>query len=59
MHSLLERIDVFGQPLPSFNLNGAARVHTMTGGLLSFFIMIVFMTYGTLKFVQLVDKHNP
>ena len=59
MHSLLKRIDVFGKPLPTFNMNGDTQVHTMTGGLLTFFITIIILTYGTLKFIHLVDKHNP
>ena len=59
MHSMLERIDVFGQPLPMFNLKGTSEVHTMTGGVLSFAIFVVFIIYGSIKMIHLLSKHNP
>ena len=59
MHSMLERIDIFGQDLPGFNLKGTSTVHTMTGGLFTFIVVIISLVYGTIKLLQLVDKHNP
>ena len=59
MHELLKRFDVFGQPLPLFNLRGSSEVHTMTGGVLTFVIVTIFFIYGTIKMIQLVSRHNP
>ena len=49
MHSMLERIDIFGQDLPGFNLKGTSTVHTLTGGLFTFIVVIISLVYGTIK----------
>ena len=59
LNSMVKSIDVFGQPLPMFNLKGTSEVHTMTGGVLSFGIFVVFIIYGSIKMIQLLSKHNP
>ena len=59
LNNILERIDIFGANLPVFNLKGETQVLTKTGGCLSLVVMIVFLTYGVLKFMQMMDKHNP
>ena len=59
MQNFLKRIDIFGQSLPTFNLKGETTVPTLTGGLCTFLIICVFLTYGSLKFVHLIEKHNP
>ena len=56
---MLERIDVFGKPLPAFNLGGEDTVHTLTGGIFTFIIILILVTYGGLKFVHLIERHNP
>ena len=56
---VLARIDIFGAPLPTFNLAGQTIVNTATGGIMSFFVFIVFFIYGTLKLTHLIDKYNP
>ena len=58
LSSLLEKIDQFGRPLPSFNLNGEKQVHTVTGGLVTFAILVTILCYGSLKFYHLVTNHN-
>ena len=58
LQSILERVDQFGRPLPTFNLKGEEMVHTVTGGLMTFFILVVMLSYGTLKFYHLVTLHN-
>ena len=59
MHSMLERIDIFGQELPAFNLKGTSTVHTMTGGIFTFIVVIITLTYGSMKLLHLVNRHNP
>jgi len=58
LSSLLEKIDQFGRPLPTFNLNGEKMVHTVTGGLMTFAILVTILCYGSLKFYQMVTNHN-
>lgn len=55
---LLEKIDQFGRPLPTFNLDSETEVHTTTGGLVTFLIIVITLCYGTLKFYQMMIKHN-
>ena len=59
MPNVLKKIDIFGQPLPAFNLKGQTEIPTLTGGLCTFIIFCVFIAYGSLKFVHLIEKRNP
>ena len=59
LHRLLEGMDVFGRELPSFNLKGAGAVHTLAGGIATFAILLVVMTYAMIKLLHLFEKHNP
>ena len=52
-------MDLFGVDLPTFNIKGESKVATVTGGLLSFFVGVVFFIYGSLKLSHLMDKYNP
>ena len=52
-------MDIFGVDLPTFNIKGESKVASVTGGLLSFFVGVVFFIYGSLKFSHLMDKYNP
>ena len=58
LSSLLEKIDQFGTPLPTFNLNGKTELHTVTGGLTTFAIIVIILCYGTLKFYHMITNHN-
>ena len=59
LNSLLTNIDVFGKPLPAFNLKGKPIVHTMTGGIVTFTIVVIMVIYASIKLIQLFDRHNP
>ena len=52
-------MDIFGAPLPTFNLAGQTIVKTATGGVISFIVFVVFFVYGTLKLTHLINKYNP
>ena len=58
LSNLLEKIDLFGRPLPVFNLKGETKVFTVTGGLVSFAITVIVLCYGALKFQHMIMKHN-
>ena len=59
LHNLLINMDVFGKSLPAFNLKGQPIVHTMTGGIITFVIVVVMLIYASIKMIQLIDHHNP
>ena len=59
MPNVLKKIDIFGEPLPGFNLKGDTAIPTLTGGICTFLILIIFIAYGSLKFIHLKDKRNP
>ena len=52
-------MDIFGVDLPTFNIKGKSKVRTVTGGILSFFVGVIFVIYGSLKFSHLMEKYNP
>ena len=56
---LLENIDVFGSPLPQFNIRGQEKVHTRIGGVCTLLITSVVLLFAMVKFVHLYTKHNP
>ena len=57
--SVMKRMDIFGFDIPTFNIKGESKVMTVSGGLLSFLVGIVFLIYGSLKLSHLIDNHNP
>ena len=58
-HTFIERLDIFGVSLPMFNIKGETQVFTKTGGVLSLFVLMTWLSYGALKLTQLYKKHNP
>ena len=57
--NILKGMDMFGRPMPGFNLKGATQVHSLLGSACTLMILICVLMYGSAKFVQLHDKHNP
>ena len=45
--NILHSIDIFGMPIPSFNLKGKSHITTWLGGLLSAMIMGTTLAYAT------------
>ena len=56
---MLLTLDMFGTPLPSFNIQGEDQVRTHCGGCVSLLIMYVTFLFATLKLQHLLSKHNP
>ena len=57
--SVFKRMDIFGVDIPTFNIKGETKVMTVSGGLLSLLVGVVFFIYGSLKLSHLLDKYNP
>ena len=53
------QIDMFGANLPAFNISGQTQVLTVSGGILTALLAVVFIGYATLKLTHLIDKKNP
>lgn len=56
--NLLKKIDQFGRPLPTFNLNGETEAQTVLGGVVTFAIIVIILLYGSLKLDHMSTKHN-
>ena len=56
---MLLTIDMFGEPLPNFNIKGKSEVRTHCGGCLSMVLIFTVIMFATLKFQHLLMKHNP
>ena len=57
-HSL-KKLDLFGQPLPAFNLKGKSEVNTFCGSMVSLLLIYVVIMFGTLKLTHLLSHHGP
>ena len=55
----MEKVDMFGQKIPSFNLKGKDTVYTLAGALMSLLILIVLSLFASIKFIHLFDRFNP
>ena len=54
-----KKMDIFGKELPSFNLKGKDRVHTIFGGFCTLILLVTIFQYGTLKMTSLITKTQP
>ena len=57
--AVFKSIDWFGREIPSFNLKGETKIPTLFGGLITFSIMILSLSYALFKGVILLKRSNP
>ena len=55
----LKRLDLFGAPLPTFNVKGDTEVRTPTGGCLSLIISLLTFAFSLVKLQDLITHKNP
>ena len=55
---VIEDVDVFGRPLPSFSYKGEEVVHTRAGGVLTILIGGIIMLYALVQFLNLASNKN-
>ena len=55
----MRQCDLFGQPVPAFNIKGKSKVKTAVGGILSAVIIAVTLGYSIMKIHDLMLKANP
>ena len=55
---LIKRFDLFGKPIPTFNLNGKTKIQTFEGAVISIIIFTLTLTFSLMKFEQLINRKN-
>ena len=59
INRVLHQVDMFGKPIPAFNIKGENSVKSLAGGCLTLTIMGLVFTYAVIKGVQLINRSNP
>lgn len=60
-HRFIDRMrmfDMFGQPLPTFNVRGEEFLKTKFGAFVTMLLITSIMIYGMLKFIQMESRAN-
>ena len=55
----MNKFDLFQEPIPMFNLRGRNTVASISGTIVSIFIIVTLVIYTTIKFIQLESRANP
>ena len=55
----LKNLDIFGEPLPTLNIEGKSHIYSLLGGICTLVIIFVVMIFAGVKFEQLITRHNP
>ena len=55
----LQKIDLFGTPIPSFSFQGEDQARTHIGGIVSFVIQYTVFLFSLLKLSHLALRYNP
>ena len=55
----METLDIFGEPLPSFNVKGQSYVHTLVGGIMTILLVGTVLLYATIQLINLMNRRNP
>ena len=55
----IKNLDIFGAPIPAFNLRGRDKVKTSCGAIISIIIMTITGLFAILKFEHMLIKKNP
>ena len=56
---MLLTMDMFSEPLHTFNIKGQSDVRTHSGGCLSMLIIITAIAFALVKLDHLLARHNP
>ena len=57
--NVLEEIDAFKDPIPTFNIRGKTSVSTKAGGLLTICITTVVLMFAIIRGDHMISKYNP
>ena len=57
--NILRSFDMFGLPIPAFNIKGQDKIKTKVGGLLSALVMTLTLGYAITGIYDIKNKANP
>ena len=52
------KLDSFGHEVPAFNIGGESTISTITGGILTSFLLIIGLSYAVVKAVHLSERKD-
>lgn len=55
----MKKFDMFGAPVPTFNMNGDERVSSHAGGCVSLLIFAVTTSFAIMKLADMLQRQNP
>ena len=53
------QVDAFGESLPTFNVDGKEKIHTICGGVATMLISMIVLAFAALKLEHLISRYNP
>ena len=56
---LIKNLDIFGTPVPSFNIDGETSVKTWSGACTSIIIFMLTCAFGLIKLQDMFERKNP
>lgn len=57
--NFLAKFDLFGEPIPAFNVRGKDKVKTPPGGILSTIIITISLGFAIIKWFELMARSDP
>ena len=57
--NFLSSLDIYGLPIPSFNIKGKDKVQTVVGGFLSAIVITLTLGYSITGIYDVISKSNP
>jgi hypothetical protein len=54
-----DKWDIFASPIPNFNIENQTHIGSSLGVLASFILVTSVLAYSVVKFIHLMEKHNP
>ena len=55
----VKELDLFGQPVPAFNISGKTQVKTAVGSIFSICLLSLTFAFGLIKLQAMIDRKNP
>ena len=55
----IKKVDIFGEPIPAFNLAGRDVIRTTCGALMSLIIFVITLVYASMKYNIMIERQNP
>ena len=57
--NFIRDMDLFGKPVPTFNLRGEPEVKSAVGGFFTFTTILLVLYYASSTIIDLYERNNP